>query len=321
MQDQSANDAPALPEAQQADLKASNEQGRPSLDHAQPSSSDPVSMPPVEQLSQPASGKPHVDPLLAMDACLSQDQSHEVAAARSVDPHISTAGPATPVDGPAAGHNAATAGLGEPADPSGSSARGDVDVPTPSAEGKLAPGPSAPMPFDNTASLATAPAGPALKLKSPLDYTLKPRPLKSEFGMVKTELPGQDTGQPDVKAELPVPAPQQQAVKSEPIEGRRGAGPPRKRSRLSKASHVFDDPEDTVPEFDTEAVGALAAEMPEAGASAEERPKGKRPVAATVFCSFGAGLAQLPFIATQLGERRRGHARTLCNAVCRLLSV
>ena len=64
------------------------------------------------------------------------------------------------------------------------------------------------------------------------------------------------------------------------------------------------------------APAAAATALPEVVLPAEERPKGKRPVAATVFCSFGAGLAQLPFIATQLGERRRGHARSLCNAVC-----
>ncbi|KAK9841250.1 hypothetical protein WJX74_002613 [Apatococcus lobatus] len=58
----------------------------------------------------------------------------------------------------------------------------------------------------------------------------------------------------------------------------------------------------------------------DAGVVIEERPKGKRPVAAAVFCAFGAGLAQLPFIATQLGERRRGHARSLCNAVEGLLA-
>lgn len=87
--------------------------------------------------------------------------------------------------------------------------------------------------------------------------------------------------------------------------------PPKKRSRLSRSSAAHGDGGDQQPELGFAPEVGLHDEP----VVVEERPKGKRPVAAAVFCAFGAGLAQLPFIATQLGERRRGHARSLCNAV------
>ncbi|KAK9836206.1 hypothetical protein WJX84_010859, partial [Apatococcus fuscideae] len=130
-------------------------------------------------------------------------------------------------------------------------------------------------------------------------------------------------GQPMAAANLPAAAsvPIIQAEPSsalEPEQQEHGSvAAPRKRSRLSRSSY---------PDADIDALLAVpeaapALGLPDAGiVDAEEKPKGKRPVAAAVFCAFGAGLAQLPFIATQIGERRRGHARSLCNAVESLLS-
>lgn len=143
------------------------------------------------------------------------------------------------------------------------------------------------------------PAAPSAALSEP--------PASGVPGSQVKSLPAED-----IKVELPPQPKSEFKYQAEHIEG-----PPKKRSRLSRSSAAYTDG------IDQQHGPVLAAEvgLQDDGMAVEERPKGKRPVAAAVFCAFGAGLAQLPFIATQLGERRRGHARSLCNAVSTPLAI